>query len=270
MKVLEAIEFFRPIDKGGSTYPWVVLVEEQGKIVPYVVKLFKTKQVNQQCAVAKEAFGNILALEFDLPVPAFTFINFSEAFIETLPEEFKKKLERLDNRIKFGSRLMDDFLIFDADNYSRNTNDYETMASIFAFDNLVWNLDRGGERNKPNLLMRDGEFLLIDHEQILFFIDDEEQGNRKILDDFIKGRWTYPYKNHLFYNILKNTSKKFKTNWLDTFEEYLRLLRPEILDSCANFLQSNGHPIGDFALLKEYLYAIKGNSSEFLKNVNAQ
>jgi hypothetical protein len=264
LKILEAITLHSVIEKGGSTYPWVVLVQgDETNLAPYVVKLFTPKQIQQQNAVAKEVFGNILAKAFDLPVPEFALIEFGENFIKTLPTELAFLLNSKDKRLKFGSRLAEGYSVFDPSNLSQGKIKTYDIGSVFAFDNLVFNLDRGGARNKPNLLVSDYDFLLIDHEQILPFANDPNTDNDFVLKSFRQMQWKYPYENHLFYPYLKKMRSGTKQKVFETFDEYLRTLNLNLLDEPARFLQEKGHPIGSLGLVKKYLTEIKQNSTSF-------
>lgn len=42
LPVYKAISFQRVLEKGGRTKPWLVLVQTEEKVAPYVVKLFET------------------------------------------------------------------------------------------------------------------------------------------------------------------------------------------------------------------------------------
>lgn len=266
MKVLEAIALQDVIEKGGSTYPWVVLVkEDETNLSPYVVKVFTTKQIQQQNAVAKEVFGNVLAKAFDLPVPDFALIDFDCNFVETLSPEKQDLLRTKDDRLKFGSRMATGFSLFDPNNLTLGKIKSYNVGSVFAFDNLIWNLDRGGERRKPNLLVDDRDFLLIDHEQIFPFADDPESDNEHVLRAFRQKQWNYRYENHLFFPFLKKMRKASKQQVFETFHEYLRTLNPSLLDAPSDFLQANRHPIGNLRLIKAYLTEIRQNDTSFIQ-----
>lgn len=266
LKVLKAIALQNIIEKGGSTYPWVVLVkEDETKLAGYVVKVFSVRQVEQQNAVAKEVFGNELAKAFNLPVPDFALIDFDSDFVATLPSEQQKLLQTKDGRLKFGSRMAEGFSLFDPNNLSQGKIRSYDIGSVFAFDNLVWNLDRGGERRKPNLLVNDLDFLLIDHELIFPFADDPENYNDTVLQAFRQKQWKYRYENHLFRPFLKKMRRASKQRVFETFHEYLRTLNPNLLDEPAASLQANGHPIGNLGLIKAYLTEIKRNDTTFIQ-----
>ncbi len=201
LPVYEAIEFLAKTE-GGTTHPWVVSVNESDK--RYVAKLFTNRQMEQSHSAAKEAFGNFLAREFDLPVPDAALIRFGEQFRETLHQAEQEELAAKHPGLKFGCALHEGMELLTPDYFENPRGDDYEVGSIFAFDSLVRNIDRGGPRKKPNLLFRDTDFLLIDHELILPFADS--QGSDLILNE-IGGEthnWSYKYEHHLFYNMLKN------------------------------------------------------------------
>jgi hypothetical protein len=265
LPVYEAIGFQKKIAKGGTTYPWIVNVMESDMPKPYVVKLFTEKHIEQQQSVAKEVFGSVLAQEFDLCVPKPALINFSDDFYQTIDNELRKELESKSKGIKFGCAYHEDMTVIEVGKIRSILKDYE-VGSIFGFDNLVKNIDRGGFRNKPNLLINDEDFLLIDHELIFPFAN--ELSNPSVLDEIGSDNWVYPYEKHLLYPYLKKLKKDAKMHIFDTFAEYLKTFNPDSLDSYAIQLEKNfSMPIGDFDLLKLYLYKVKQNSPWFVENL---
>lgn len=108
--------------------------------------------------IAKEFICNSLASQFDFDVPEACLINLhDEEFKSTLEKEPLKNLSTKYKGLTFSSRLTDASLINEQlKGPSYNIHDY---ASLFAFDCLVFNTDRGGYRNKPNLLVDDDGFI---------------------------------------------------------------------------------------------------------------
>lgn len=264
MKVFNAVSFQKIITSGGSTSPWRVIVcDEQGVLREFVVKLFTERQMEQQHPIAKEMFGNVLAREFDLPVPEAALVHFSNEFISLLPEGAKKQLDGKDNGLKFGCewRAM---TIVDPSNLKSIFNEYD-VATVFAFDNFVLNPDRGGFRNKPNLLIDDEGFLLIDHEQIFPFADDIHRNGSKIIQDFQDGIWQYQAEKHLFYPYLSKLRKNSKNRIFDTFWTYLETLDVVVLKEMAHFLADKNISIGNFAFIEQYIQNVKMNPSKFCK-----
>jgi hypothetical protein len=258
LPVYEAIEFLAKTE-GGTTHPWVVSVNESDK--RYVAKLFTNRQMEQSHSVAKEVFGNFLAREFDLPVPDAALIRFGEQFCQTLDQERQEELAAKHRGLKFGCAWHEGMELLAPDYFENPRGDDYEVGSIFAFDSLVRNIDRGGPRKKPNLLFRDTDFLLIDHELILPFADS--LGSDRILSEIGSDthKWSYKYEDHLFYNLLKN--KKSKKSIFDTFIDYLERLNPDKLDPIAKQLEAKDLSVGNFELLKRYLCEMKANAGWF-------
>lgn len=265
MHIYDAIAFDKKIESGGSTYPWIVTVLNHKKQpIKYVVKLFTERQMVQQNPIAKEVFGNILAKEFELYVPEIALVNFGDDFCQTLSLENIKTLNNKHNGLKFGSEYIDSAAIVNISNQKNAFWKSYDIGSIFAFDSLIGNLDRGGARNKPNLLIKNEDFILIDHEQIFTFADDENIYNDAIITDFRKGSWRYNAQQHLFFPFLKSLKNSEKENIFDTFHEHLSHLNFNLLDNSINFLIENNLPMGNYPLIKNYLAEIKNDSGRFI------
>jgi hypothetical protein len=73
---------FQSVLSGGRTKPWLILADTGNGIpVPYVMKIFKTHNLEARDHVTAEVVGNILATAFDLPVPRAAFIEIDEYFL---------------------------------------------------------------------------------------------------------------------------------------------------------------------------------------------
>lgn len=264
MKLLEATSYLGPIRAGGSTKPWIVQVNDQGSLVSYVVKLFTEKQTQQIHPVAKETFGNVLAQEFDLSVPDCALINFGDRFINDLPEREALRLREIADGLKFGSVEIHDALIVDVRQQRSLLKSYD-IGSIFAFDNLVWNIDRGGTRNKPNLLVDDDTLVLIDHEQIFPFANDTLAPDAYVMPLFEESAWYYPYAKHLFYPLLKRMSAIERVSAFETFQYFLENLSLNSLDAAVSALTREGIEIGNYPVIRTHLLQTKARAGEFCK-----
>ena len=268
LKIYRAATFIRVIESGGSTYPWVVLVaDENSRLQKFVVKLFTPRQMADIHPVAKEVFGNLLAREFELPVPDIALVEFSEAFIQSLPVEIKEDfLSKKHQGLKFGCALMEDTQIVDAARLKPHLKSYD-LGTVFAFDSFVMNLDRGGFRDKPNLLVDDEGFVLIDHEQIFPFANDNETYNDSVIRNFENGLSLYPFNKHLFFPALKALHNNDKNTTFDTFFEYLNRLNTNALDEPASFLGHKNISVGNYLLLKNYMITVKSKADIFRKTL---
>ncbi|EAY26506.1 HipA family kinase [Microscilla marina] len=254
LPVYEAITVHKIIEKGGSTKPWLVevLVKDQPKA--YVVKMFTEKHVDQVAPVANEVYANVLAKQFDLPCPKAAFIHFSDNFKFWLTKEQQEVLDTKDQRIKFGSEYIEGNTPYNRDSvlpiYELEADE---IANIYAFDMLIANWDR--RIAKPNILLTETNFYLIDHE--LGF-----QYTEAHIEHFRAKKLMNRYGDHIFYPMLNQGS--IQEYYFTIFEEYLRYLPVNILDSYANQLLKYKHPIGNYQLIKRFLGIIKAQPSQFI------
>lgn len=220
--------------QGGSTNPLLITAENsKGEIDAYIVKLFKSKFVKENFVTAKEIIVVELAKDFDLPVPDYGIINFDHSLLKDFYD--KSFINEIDLGYKFCSKFQEGYIIYSKtlirDNFLK---DYE-IENVFGFDNLIINIDRGGFRNKPNLLVSNENFLLIDHEQALTFLDIHS--DELAIDNKSKIN-AYFFKNHLFYENLRK--RKDKDVIFADFLESLRFLNLNILvELYANFEKFN-------------------------------
>jgi len=252
--------------KGGSTKPWsVACIDKQSnniEEISCVVKLFTLGNVAQSCHIAKEFICSELAREFDLDCPESYFIDINDVdFRSTLSEEDLKELDSKHTGITFCSKLVNASLV--NDELKKTTFDIWDCATLFAFDCMVMNADRGGHHNKANLLMDDDGFILIDHELCLHFIDGHnDDAFNKVLDDFKHGTWQQIYLKHFFYAKLKNF-RGSKVHLFDTFKEYLDRLDISRIEKLIEELKKQGIDVGESGRLIQYLYALKQNTEKY-------
>lgn len=260
MKIYQAIEFHSVLLQGGSTKPWLLEVLAEGEVTKrFVVKVFKTKTLEQYNAVAHEVIANELAKLLDLNVPDKAFIDFSEGFIKKLPPTERTLImtNQMDSRLKFGTVFMDRFSEFSTPSIQHLEN-YE-LEDIYAFDNLIFNIDR--RPKKPNLLIHTQEYCLIDHELSFEGINDE------YTKEVNAGVWNYPKEKHLFYHKLKN--RKDKSYVFDDFEMNVRNLKINQFAEIFRTLEKHKHSYLKENFLLQYLRFIQKNISQFkqaLKN----
>lgn len=264
IKILHPSRYDGNLDKGGSTKPWKVFLMDNNNEKPYVVKLFTPRQIQQQHAVAKEVYGNVLATSFGLPVPEFALVDFDDFFVKNLLDESAQTvLESKDTGLKFASVLLENMTIVSSYTDSKHLLEYD-IAKVFAFDCLIQNLDRGGLRNKPNLLIDDDEFLLIDHEQCFPFADNEDWTSLEKIKSKIEDKeLTYNFRKHLFYPLLSSMNSKKKLHLFDEFEELLRNLNINNISLIINKLESLNVSTGQKDIIIDYLSCLKNNSNKF-------
>lgn len=221
--------------------------------------MFGRELIELRDSVANEVIGNVLAKEFNLPVPQAALIDLDEDFVSTLRNpELIEILEERDYRLKFGSELLEGYFNFDSKAY--NLNDVRKIIdidSVYAFDNLIRNRDRNAAL-KPNILIKSKEAYLIDHE---LGFEDIKEG---IVSDMNKWEWDRRFCNyHIFYTFLKNSPHKIKKEYFHEFGEYLKYLNINNLEPYFKQLVEYGFSGNKHKLITNYLTEMKQNSSNF-------
>ena len=247
----------RDIAPTGRTRPWVVTVRTPGGLKSYVVKLFNTPTIQHRDSVTNEVLGNVLARQFGLNTPQAALIDLDDSFKSTLRDlDLIEKLEFSDDRLKFGTELLDgnvsNLLSFN----SSEAREAVEIDTLFAFDNLIRNGDR--TRNPTNLLVRSNEVYLIDHE----FAFDIPQD---VASDLKSWYWPNRYADyHVCYEYLKKSILEYKMEYFNVFHEYLRHLNINGLTSYFEQLKSVGFSDAKHPIIKEYLSEVKINSNNFV------
>lgn len=249
------------IMKGGSTMPLLITAENsKGIISPYVLKLYKQKNVFQNYSVAKEILAIECAKEFDLPVVEYGVINFDHKLLE--PYYNSDYIRLIDNGYKFCSKLIPGVVSYNSNVNNAFMKDYE-LGNVFAFDNLLISSDRGGHRNKSNLLIKDEEFYLIDHEQTLHFYSDPSISSDI---NFKRSFSVYDYRKHIFYMLLKKS--RIKNNLFDDFQQSLYTFDLKIFDSIFAELDKFNISNRDKYICIDYIKWAKSNLDFVIKTLN--
>lgn len=195
---------------GGTTLPCLMTVSNDKGIIQgkYVVKVFDTKNIEQYNPTNKEIIASYLAKEFDLSVPKMAIIEVSENIIKNLlgQEAYKSKL--LKAGFYFGCEYIDNATSYFDEIKVSNYDTWE-LETIFAFDALIRNFDR--VIKKPNILFKNGSFILIDHELSLNYL---------VFDDY-KNVLQGTKGKHIF---LEHLQSKHKKNPI-TFDDFMVSLR---------------------------------------------
>ncbi len=257
LPIYEAISFESRITKGGRTRPIIVTVRnEEGKLKQFVVKLYNKIEIHEHLTVARDVLTVVLAEEFDLLSPSSAYIRFTDAFIQTLPNDLQAEIKQKEAYLNFGCEYLNGVINF-GENIPRNTLEGLTgIDTVFAFDNLVRNVDRR-YNEKTNLLLYNHDIYLIDHEFCLE-IDLEH------IEDVETMNWRYYYQNHVFYPFLSSHNKYTKLGYFNDFEELLKRLNVNKLNTYIYQLEDLGFPMPDIEILKRYLEYTKKNSYKFV------
>lgn len=261
LKIFNATRFIGVIERGGSTMPWkVYLQEEDGIARPYVVKVFRKTHIEQMQSTGKEIIGNLIANELGLYVPDMALANFDDNFINyVLDDQQRKRLMDSDEELKFACRLQDGMAVYSQALHKKYLKSWD-FANVFAFDCLAHNLDRGKRHDKPNILVEDDNFLLIDHEQTFPFIN-YGNGNyyKEIMDKMNDNVLIYKYQQHVFYPILRDMRNHDKRQLFDEFELLLSSINIERVKRVIKEINQLNIFIGDNDIFIEYLCLLKKN-----------
>ena len=260
LPIYKAISFHSIIQKGGRTEPWVISVNANNTIKPYVVKLFTSDLIETRDSVTNEVLGNVLAREFNLPVPNAALIDLDESFLSTLRDmSLIDILDQRDSRLKFGSELLEGYYPFDSNAFSLNdVRKIIDIDSVYAFDNLIRNADRKSIL-KPNILIKSSEAFLIDHELGFERIDE------KTINEVMNWAWDRKFCTyHIFEKFLKESTAKIQIEYFHEFEEYLKYLNIKTLSPYFEQLINYGFSNKNHSLIQNYLTEVKNNSSKFV------
>lgn len=251
LPVFNAISFQRIFEKGGHSRPWVVLVNANEIPKPFVVKLYRTLDIEARNKMTAEVMGNVLANHFGLNRPMAAIINFSDEFRMTLNKECEDILCQTDERVKFGTELIEPAFLFNPGISRYQTSKYILPDSLYAFDYFICNRDRNLE--KPNLILNNDKAFLIDHEMGL-------EIDNSTFERFENSQWDNRYRYHIFYNLLRN--KKDKSTMFDEFLFYLQSLRLNSLNSYFSQLESHGFITNKDTVIN-YWQSIINNTMKF-------
>jgi len=259
LQIYEALEVVEIINENvGHTKPWVVLANTPEGLKKFVVKLYSSAQVDQFHCVSKEIACNILAGEFDLKVPMCALIEIPDRLSFRLSLADQVQFGSADQRLKFATQVLDNVNIAIHDLPKMYFQKRISIDTLYAFDNLIRNWDRG--HYKTNLLLGTKDAFLIDHE-LTFSITDIVNINLNTLQ--LEDKFT---KYHLFYPYLKKAKWKNKQSFFDEFTFYLNSLNINKLTPYFRQLVSEGFP--DYSQpICNWLNQVKQNGIIFVNHI---
>lgn len=255
LPIYNATSFNGVILKGGHSRPWVVSVKTANGTKPFVVKLYRTIDIEVRNKMTAEILGCLFAKEFDLYTPEPAIIEFTDEFRMTLSKESEEILSLLDERAKFGTEYYEGSFLFAPQTPFNDANQIIPIDTLYAFDYFICNRDR--TLKKPNLLVKEGNGILIDHEMALE-INDYTISNLK------EGIWDKRYKYHLFFQLLKNSSSQQKENYFNEFEFYLQNLKINKFKEIFQQLKELGFSDLKEDLIQQYFSFAIENPSQFI------
>ena len=220
-KLLNKIKFItqRGFIEGGSTKPILIeAVNNQDEIGQYVLKLFTKDQEQKNFSTSKEFISSLIASEFDVNSPECFVVQLHKSYVIDLYSE--QELKNYDFNYHFCTKFIDGCVTFNPNSHNKFLSKYD-FANVFAFDFLVLNMDR--ERRKPNLLIKDDDFYVIDHELTFPFYSRP----RGVLENHTKQVFysqmnAFNVSSHIFYHFMKKQNKD--ESCFNEFEDNLRRL----------------------------------------------
>lgn len=257
--IVEAISLSELQLPGGTTRPMLMAVQNgEGDILTSVVKTFSAKDHEQYSPIGYECMGSFLARAFDLPVPPFHLVSFSPTFVnEQLPLPVKERVSPMAGKLFFGSEFQPGFIQYVPLKHRRSFLLHD-METIFAFDVLIHNRDR--RKGKPNLIVKQKDYFLLDHESALHIAHPFTFYLTQNPWPFITGR--VAGNTHIFLEPLRRLHKQGEVTF-DTFFEYLRLLDLREVKAFHNHLTRNGVTYASFSSFLSYLKEIKQEADKF-------
>jgi hypothetical protein len=198
---ITATSFQRSFDTGTTKPAVFVCEDERGNSVgEYVVKTSDNAHGFGTGALLREIVGSCIATELDLNTPEPAIIVIEEGLSSAISEPPVAETIRKSVGKNFGSRYLSGGYIAWPNDGPIVPDLRSQTTDIFVFDTLIQNPDR--RRGKPNLLWKDNELVVIDHEMAFAFLIpmliavDDHQWLTKF----------QPYlRDHIFYRHLCHT-----------------------------------------------------------------
>ena len=250
--IVEAQTFIKVME-GGTTLPWLVICQSDTGPKPYVVKLYKVNFTEQNEVIFRELVCSHLADQFDLATPETVLVQMSPEFLNTLPTQQLVQYRQTTEGLKLGTAYIEPPYV----NYSpalaiEFLKPFD-VASVFAFDQCILNKDR--REGKPNLLLKENDVYLIDHEICLEGLDVG-------LKQFKMGLLPHQAFDHLFLNVLQKLPPNEKQSCFDTFFEYLeKAVNFDGIKQISFHLEDHSITCHSTDKIYDYLCALKINAA---------
>jgi len=203
---LECFEYRRRL-AGGRTLPLLAAaMDNDGREYQVVLKLRHPEARDGHfgpTSLACELVCAMLARAVGLPVPEYAIVRIPPELPQAIPDESIRRLLSRNVGENFGSAYREGYALWDPDYRPRSTEVLEALEEVLTFDATVINGDR--KREKPNLLWRGDNLLMIDHSLALPMHLWSEDVERSPLfpDDEIT--------QHCTFRALTGTARTFST-----------------------------------------------------------
>jgi len=240
----------------GRTKPCVFICEDdQGKRVgEYVVKL-RSNIEKGTAGLLREVVASLLAKHIGLVVPDPAIVKIEDALVGAIIDQYVAESVRKSIGLNFGSKFISGGFVTWPCGKSVPISIKQNAVDTFVFDMLIQNPDR--RISKPNLLWKDDQLYLIDHEMGFSFL----------LDIFLpQESWRIANLNfineHVFFNDLRHS------NNLD-FSRYERALRSVTNEIWNDFVEQIPQEWinGNLEKIKNHIYQVRDNLTTFLDEV---
>jgi hypothetical protein len=251
---LSANSFVRCLESG-KTRPCLFFCGSDAEDIngAYVVKL-KSSVEGKETGLAFELIASELAHLLGLPTPEPAIIEITPALGAIMDDsEFVLRIGA-NAGLNFGSKFMAGGFMKWAVGMGIPTNLVQLAIEIFAFDAMIQNPDRRAE--KPNVLWKDEELYMIDHEMSFSFVYDifPSPTPWKIAGlNFLK--------NHLFYHGLQQ-----KTVNLDRFAGVLEALSDDNLGAVLSNIPREWDN-DKIPRVAEHIKEVVNHSNEFIDEI---
>jgi len=170
LATLEAIGYQKALTSG-TTHPCVfdceILSDETRTTVEYAVK-FKSEVRSGSTGLLFEVIAAQLAKRLYIPIPEPALIELTSQLADAIPERDIAARVRNSAGLNFGTRFLSPGYSTWIVNDSVPIEIRQTAAEIVAFDVLIDNADR--RKGNPNLLWKENEIFVIDHELAFAFV----------------------------------------------------------------------------------------------------
>src|SRR5581483_2998494 len=255
---LSATAYLRKISSG-RTNPAIFLCEDESgnNAGEYVVK-FRAGTETGNTGLCSELVASLLAGELGIarPMPAIVEIDPRMGELLSAKDADVAAIIRKSGGLNFGSKVLVGGYATWPINESIPASLIQLAAEIYAFDALIQNPDR--KTNNPNLLWRDKEIYIIDHElafSFLFQIGDPAEPWK------LAGQAGNFLADHVFSRDLKG--KAFDLN---RFKRALGQLTDSTLDSLIDQVPIEWKN-SNLSKIRNHLVTARDRSGEFIEQV---
>ncbi len=238
--------------------PFVVSGIDKSEFIKdeYVVKLNSSERMSKE-AVLREFLASFIAIELGIKTPLPALLEISKEFADTRKGYDDYSRFNRSIGLNFGSKFLGNNVIqFMPREKKSYKNFIKVLQEIFIFDIFIENSDRTYE--KPNLLIKDDEIYVIDHEIAFGFMLDVIKNpvpwhlNNALLNII---------ERHCLFANLK--SRKFLAH--DFFENFHKL-NSEFWNTAYNLLPADLR-IDDFEKIRDYLQLKVDHINEFRNEI---